>query len=86
MDLQKLDQLESRISEVLRLVAELKEKNYFLEAKVNDLEQVLSGKAKEMDQIKLEKQQWDQEKELVRNRVETMLMTLDDIRPEERTF
>ena len=86
MDLQKLEQLESRISEVLRLVAELKGKNHFLEAKVNDLEQELSGKAKEMDQIELEKQQWDQEKELVRNRVETMLLTLDDIRPEERTF
>ncbi len=89
MDLQKLEQLESRISGILRLVAELKEKNHILEAKANDLERELSGKVSELEQVKVEKEEWDQEREIVRGRVETMLQTLDNIRLEgleERTF
>ena len=89
MDLQKLEQLESRISGILRLVAELKEKNHVLESKADDLERELSGKISELEQVKVEKEEWDQEREVVRSRVETMLQTLDNIRLEgleERTF
>tara|TARA_B100000315_G_C14520341_1_gene561236 strand:+ start:481 stop:741 length:261 start_codon:yes stop_codon:yes gene_type:complete len=85
MDLQKLEQLESRISGVLRLMAELKEKNNLLEAKVYDLEQELSGKTNELSQSNGEKEQWGQEREIIRSRVETMLQTLEDILPEERS-
>ena len=85
MDLQKLEQLESRISGVLRLMAELKENNNLLEAKVYDLEQELSGKTNELSQSNGEKEQWGQEREIIRSRVETMLQTLEDILPEERS-
>ena len=86
MDLHKLEQLESRISGVLRLIAELKEKNNLLEARVNELEQELSGKTNELNQANGEKEQWGQEREVIRSRVETMLQTLEDIRPEERSW
>ncbi|MBI2877855.1 MAG: cell division protein ZapB [Candidatus Tectomicrobia bacterium] len=72
MDLQKLELLESRVSSILGLLEELKQKN-------SSLERELFEKQEALRQLQEENQQWSQKEEAIRSRVENMLEALNGI-------
>lgn len=82
MDLQKLELLESRVSGILGLLEELKQKNTSLETQMGDLRRELSEKQETVKRLQEENQQLAQEREVIRGRVENMLEALSGIKME----
>jgi chromosome segregation ATPase len=85
--IEALDVLQARLSKMLDIMADLREKNGTLQSRVAELEQEVSSQADELArlqednvrllQIQEEYKQLVAEREIVRNKIETMLKHLE---------
>jgi uncharacterized protein involved in exopolysaccharide biosynthesis len=85
--IEALDVLQTRLAKMLDLVADVREKNGTLQSRVAELEQEVSSQADELGRlqednarllkIQEEYKQLVAEREIVRNKVETMLKHLE---------
>jgi capsule polysaccharide export protein KpsE/RkpR len=85
--IEALDVLQARLSKMLEIMADLREKSQNLQTRVEDLEKDVAGKAEELtrlheDNARLQRVQEEYkqlvaEREIVRNKVEGMLKHLE---------
>jgi predicted nuclease with TOPRIM domain len=85
--IEALDVLQARLAKMLDMMADLREKNGALQGRVTELEQEVASKADELArlqednarllQVQEEYKQLVAEREIVRNKVETMLKHLE---------
>ena len=85
--IEALDVLQARLAKMLDMMADLREKNGALQGRVTELEQEVASKADELArlqednarllQIQEEYKQLVAEREIVRNKIETMLKHLE---------
>ena len=85
--IEALDVLQARLSKMLEIMADLREKSQNLQSRVEDLEKDVAGKAEELtrlhednarlQRIQEEYKQLVAEREIVRNKVEGMLKHLE---------
>jgi chromosome segregation ATPase len=85
--IEALDVLQARLAKMLDMMADLREKNGALQGRVAELEQEVASKADELArlqednarllQVQEEYKQLVAEREIVRNKVETMLKHLE---------
>ena len=85
--IEALDVLQARLAKMLDIMADLREKNAALQARVAELEQEVASKTDELArlqednarllQVQEEYKQLVAEREIVRNKVETMLKHLE---------
>ena len=85
--IEALDVLQARLTKMLDMIAELREKSHNLQSRVEDLEKDVSAKSDELAQLhednaRLQKiheeyKQLVAEREIVRNKVEGMLKHLE---------
>jgi hypothetical protein len=85
--IEALDVLQARLSKMLEIMADLREKSQNLQSRVEDLEKDVAGKAEELtrlheDNARLQRVQEEYkqlvaEREIVRNKVEGMLKHLE---------
>jgi capsule polysaccharide export protein KpsE/RkpR len=85
--IEALDVLQTRLAKMLDIMGDLREKNETLQSRVAELEQEVSSKADELGRlqednarllkIQEEYKQLVAEREIVRNKVETMLKHLE---------
>ena len=85
--IEALDVLQARLAKMLDIMADLRERNGALQGRVTELEQEIASKADELArlqednarllQVQEEYKQLVAEREIVRNKVETMLKHLE---------
>lgn len=89
MDLSKLEMLESRITKVVQFLNQLREQNNTLENQVHTLQQELMNKEEELKCLRQDNEtlcnqekeyrQLSQERDLIKERLEGMLETLNQL-------
>jgi chromosome segregation ATPase len=89
MDLSKLELLESRITQVVKWLSQLREQNTSLKKQVHNLKQDLGTREEEMKRLKQENQalsnqeeeikHLSQERDIIKDRLEGMLETLNQL-------
>jgi len=70
--LERFNELEQRIKEILEEYSALKNRN-------SELEKLLEGKSAELEEVKNRARVFNEERDAVRRRVDTLLDMLDDV-------